>query len=286
MAGWRERRPILTWVLVFILIVGAPTAYAQNWPPAVIVESSSMMHLDSEVAYGRVGTIDPGDLVLVKSIDSAEDVRTFVEGGDDRYRSAGDVIVYYPANDRSGTPVIHRAMAYVEVDHSDDVVTYRVRWNADTPCPSDASKDPADPRWCVFPADGIYIPDAGIEWGAGRAYRPNANGFITKGDNPVTNRAIDPTFVSVDEAGRPSVVKLDWIEGKARGELPWLGLVKLALAREPNEASPPGSYVRVGSAYAPADLWVSLVIALALILGGPIAFDSWKAMRARRAARP
>jgi len=277
----RALKPILTWIALFVLIIGAPTAYAQNWPPAVIIESSSMMHRDSETSYGRVGTIDPGDLVLVKTIDSVDDVRTFVEGGHGRYDAPGDVIVYYPANDRARTPVIHRAMAYVELEREGDSTSYRVRWAADRACEGEAQKDPADARWCVFPEHGIMIPSAGIQWSGG-PYKPNANGFITKGDNPVTNTAIDPAFVSRDAHGAPSVVLVDWIEGKARGEIPWLGLIKLALGKEPNEDSPPASYFRVHNAYAPVDLWVSLVIALGIIIGGPMAYDAWRARRARQ----
>lgn len=268
-------RAVLGWVGAALLVVGAPTAFAQNWPPAVIVQSSSMMHADAEVTYGRVGTIDPGDLVLVKRVDAPEDVLTFVEAGPERYADPGDVIVYYPANDRSATPIIHRAMAYVDVEGE----TYRVRWSADAPCEGGAEKDGG---WCVYGPDGVLVPSAGIRWTDGGPWKPNADGFITKGDNPVSNRVMDPAGISHDEAGQPSVVRLEWIEGKARGELPWLGLVKLALAGEPNEDRPPASYVKVGSAYAPMDLWVSLALALAALVGGPIAFDAWKAWRARR----
>lgn len=282
MAPWRRRaREFFTVLLVVGLIIAAPTVYAMNWPPAVIVESSSMMHPDSEVSYGRVGTIDPGDLVLVKIITSPEEVRTFVEGDVERYGAEGDVIVYYPASNRERTPIIHRAMAYVDVVDADGARSYRVRWNPEKPCEGNGEKDPTDAAWCVHPPEGILIPSARIQWGR-EPYRPNADGFITKGDNPSTNPAIDPAGISHDAEGRPSVVRLEWLEGKARGELPWLGLMKLALAGKPNEAHPPASYVKVGSAYAPSDLWVSLAISLTVVLGGPLTWDAWKAWRAKR----
>src|SRR5690242_8429219 len=66
--------------------------------------------------YGRVGTIDPGDLIFVKDVDGASDVASKAGGGRSHYGGAGDVIVYHPSGDLARTPVIHRAMAYVEVN--------------------------------------------------------------------------------------------------------------------------------------------------------------------------
>ena len=274
----RERvRAAASLAFVLVVVVGVPTAYAQNWPPAVVVESSSMMHRDDEVSYGRVGTIDPGDLVLVKRVAEPGDVRTFLEGASDHYREPGDVIVYRPGGDERATPIIHRAMAYVEVLDGG----FRVRWDPAAPCEGNGAKDPADPGWCLFPREGLLIPSAGIAWRDGSPWRPDADGFITKGDNPSTNPIMDPAAgISKNERGGPGVVRLAWVEGKARGELPWFGLVKLALAGQPNEDSPPPSYVKVGSAYAPADLWVSLAVALVLLLAGPVAWDWWRARRA------
>jgi hypothetical protein len=115
---------------------------------------------------------------------------------------------------------------------------------------------------------------------------PAESGFVTKGDNPRTNGKTDQAAgISRDAAGRPALVPLGHVEGKARGELPWLGLVKLALAGAPNERDPPASYVQVGSAHAPGDLWVMLALSLAALLGGPFAWDAWRARRARRQER-
>lgn len=277
-------RGLLVWLGVLSILLGVPSVYAMNWPPAVIVQSSSMAHPLDDVPYGRVGTLDPGDLVLVKRVTSPDEVRTFVEGARERYKDAGDVIVYYPANQRDKIAIIHRAMAFVDVEGEGPERVFRVRWDPSQACEGNGEKDPSDPRWCIHPAEGILIPSAGIQWRDGRPYQPNADGFITKGDNPLTNRLIDPAFLSRDENGKPSVVPLGWIEGKARGEVPWLGLIKLAMSGEPNEEHPPASYVKVGSAYAPKDLWVSLAVALAVLLGGPVAHDAWKNWKLKRQA--
>ena len=47
-----------------------------------------------------------------------------------------------------------------------------------------------------------------------------------------------------------------------RGELPWLGLIKLSLSGKRNENNPPSTWLKVGSAYAPKDLWVMLAVSL------------------------
>lgn len=268
-------------VLVFTLLLGGASAYAQQWPPAVIVESSSMMHPTEDVPYGRVGTMDVGDLVLVRAVSSPEDVATLVEGRDhETYGAPGDVIVYRRAGDADQTPIIHRAIAYVVVVEMQDGVLYRVRWDPDASCIHGARKDFGDPRWCVYDGGGVAL--WGVE-GAGRQHlRPERSGFITKGDNPVTNPDTDVALgISRDEAGHPSVVPFEWVEGKARGELPWLGLVKLSLMGRPNEDHPAPSYVKVGSAYAPPDLWIMLFVTLVVLVAAPLAWDAWRARRRR-----
>lgn len=267
-------------LLALTLVMGGAAAYAQNWPPAVIVESSSMMHRDGETGYGRVGTIDPGDLVLVKALGDPSEVETLVEAGPERYGMAGDVIVYGRGPGMPATPIIHRAIAYVEVAEGP---TYRVRWAADAACVGGAQKDAADPAWCVYGAEGVTL--AGVPGAGHQTLRPTGSGFVTKGDNPRTNFDTDQALgISRDPQGEPVFVTLERIEGKARGELPWLGLVKLALAGKPNEPDPPASYVKVGSAYAPGDLWVMLGVSLALLVGGPFAWDAWRLRRARKGA--
>lgn len=282
-------RDALVLVAVFAVLLGGLYLYTGTWPPAVIVESGSMMHADSEVGYGRFGTIDPGDLVLVKNVDDAEDVQTLVEGGDGTYGKSGDVIVFYRNNDRRATPVIHRAVAYVEVVSTTSGGTYRVRWTEDAPCVGGATK--ADGNWCVYGSGGVSIPSIPVE-----GERPRASGFLTKGDNPSTNTQIDQdTALSLDEP-----VRLEWIEGKARAEIPWLGLIKLSVAPQYNQQSCARGpvefhffdasasrecqgWIAFGHAWAPKDLWVMLGIALFLLVAVPLVWDVVKNVRQRRA---
>ena len=102
-------------------------AYSGNWPPMVVIESGSMEHdnnsLYAEPGYTHLGTIDTGDLVIVKEA-GKQDIVTYLKGKDtgyEKYGDFGDVIVYYKNgirtyNDQSVTPVIHRAMFWVDVD--------------------------------------------------------------------------------------------------------------------------------------------------------------------------
>lgn len=289
-------RDALVLVAVFAVLLGGLYAYTGTWPPAVIVESGSMMHkecaegqappdCDPGVTYGRFGTIDPGDLVLVKHVTSLEDVQTQVEGGSVRYGKSGDVIVYYPANNRDRTPIIHRAVAYVEVVGNDPNTQYRVRWDPNAPCVGGATKDGS---WCVYDNKGVYIPDIPVAaFGSTpenpKPYKPIRSGFLTKGDNPVTNTQTDQlSGLSHDEHGVGSPVQLAWIEGKSRAELPWLGLIKLSLAGRANEANPPPAWVKIGSAYAPKDLWVMLGVSLFVLVGIPLIYDGYKAIQKRR----
>lgn len=75
------------------------------WSPMVAVESGSM-----------IPHIQIGDIILVESIDRTK-VTTYEEGKQSGYISFGeygDVVLYRPYGKKNVTPVIHRAMYYVE----------------------------------------------------------------------------------------------------------------------------------------------------------------------------
>ena len=60
---FRLLRDVVGAVLVVALVMG--TAYVASggaWPPVIVVESGSMMHPYAETHYGRIGTIDVGEL--------------------------------------------------------------------------------------------------------------------------------------------------------------------------------------------------------------------------------
>jgi hypothetical protein len=181
-------------------------------------------------------------------------------------------------------------VAYVEVRETGGAKEYWVRWNPEAPCEWESRKSD-DGAWCVYDSRGVYVPSVPIA-GFGSTvrdpnpYKPLRSGFITKGDNPTTNPQTDQiTQLSRDEQGNPSPVQLEWLEGKGRAELPWLGLIKLSLSSQPNERNPPAAWVKVGSAYAPKDLWVMLGVSLFLLVGVPLLYDGYKAIHTRRARK-
>ena len=109
------REIILAGFMILFLVVGL-WAHTGSMPPLVVVESSSMIH---EVD-GEVGSIDAGDLILVKD-SSFDSIVTFAEASDptnpsygyNMHGMNGDVIIYQKNGD-PGTPIIHRAILRVE----------------------------------------------------------------------------------------------------------------------------------------------------------------------------
>ena len=61
-------RDILVAFLLVLIILSALWVYTGQWfgAPMVAIESGSMMHLDEP--YGRIGTINAGDMVLIQMI--------------------------------------------------------------------------------------------------------------------------------------------------------------------------------------------------------------------------
>jgi signal peptidase len=129
------------------------------------------------------GSMEPhmqiGDIIFIKSIDRV-DIITNEEGKTSGYKSFeeyGDVILYRPYGQEDLTPIIHRAMYWVEA---------------------------GEPMW---------------EGGPDAPYP----GYITKGDNVITNQHFD-------QEGQISYympVKEEWIIGAAQYRIPYLGYVRL-----------------------------------------------------------
>lgn len=294
-------------------VLGVLFLYTGVWPPMVVVESGSMMHAvcrspgvpeycDPQVGYGKFGTIDPGDMVFVQHISSPDQVRTMAQAeqatpNERNYGKPGDVVVYFTNGNTKATPIIHRAIAYIEAtdvspqcantQDPGSSATYKVFWEGQSH---------------TFRASegGIYLPSMGFgepTYRQDRGYKPCWSGFITKGDNPVTNTRPDQA-TGIGGALPRQPVRLDWIQGKAIGELPWFGLIKLAVSTNPNaQGRPSHNYdcsgggqsgdpacegvVLVLNANAPGDLWVMLGVSLAVIAIAPLAYDLYLIRRDR-----
>lgn len=205
-------------------------------PPLVVIESGSMMH-DNE-PFGRLGTIDPGDIVLAKAVHKRSDIiphggkfggaRFVGPDGYKTYGDYGDVIIYKPLGRTDVLPIIHRAMCWVEYD--ENTGTYTVE------------------EYGIKNATTVTIPELDLY-----GYQPDHSGFITKGDN---NEFPDqhPMARICEEP-----VKLEWVIGKAQGELPWFGSLKLLFT---------------GTAqYVEFDCWVCLALSITILISIPLSFD-------------
>ncbi len=272
---------VIAVVLVFI-VLGAIYAYAQVWPPMVVVESGSMQH-GSE---GHIGAIDTGDLVLVQAVHDVTDVTTYVQGrasGYQTYGNYGDVIVFYRPGE--ATPVIHRAMVYVIYPTASTTQTGGVDVPSLNLIPGAWSGTLWDNRTTTTTPIGLRSfsiygvatwdsptgreVDRQIDFGVATL---RTSGFLTKGDH-------NPTW----DAGHPPAAMASLI-GKARGELPWFGLLKLIIA--PGTCCPSGW----GDPTAPKNSWDSLALTLVLIPIGlylvdytyGFAEDAWAWRRRKR----
>ena len=240
-----RRRDVAEFFLFIILVCSVILSLwlysGQPFPrssPLAVVESGSMTHDQS--FFGRIGTIDPGDIIIVKKSDI---IRTRAEeeksGGAKRYGDWGDVVVYYPNGDELATPIIHRVCCWVEVEDN--------RYTVDSLGIRNESE--------------ITIPELGLY-----RYRPNHDGFITKGDNNLFSDQ------SCSICYQP--VKQEWIVGKARGELPWIGLLKLLIWGHPIYS--PEGWIRIGKASAPLDQWICFFLFFSAIVGVSLYLDGFR----------
>lgn len=170
-----------------VLLVGALLfAVSGVWPPLVAIESGSMEP-----------HIDTGDLVFVMEeqrfagegarhgVVTAANGESYV-----KFKQPGDVVVYAPDGNNQTTPIIHRAMLWVEegenwYDRADKSAVGAAR-NCEqlTNCPAPHS------------------------------------GFITKGDNVGRYDQVGTSPIS--DPVRPS-----WVVGTAEARVPYLGQVRL-----------------------------------------------------------
>ncbi|MCD6299394.1 MAG: S26 family signal peptidase [Thermoplasmata archaeon] len=246
-------RDILAAVAIVGILLAALWAYTGQFPdtPMVVVTSGSMMHADAP--YGKIGTIDPGDLILVKKISGKDDVITRGARNNPAtthrtYGDYGDVIIYHPMGNTERTPIIHRAICWVE--YSKGVYTVK--------------------EYGIENASSITISELHIF-----DYKPANSGFITKGDN----NELPDQYPNGGICAQP--VKPEWVIGKARGELPWFGMIKLMIYGNQGVNAEQG-WMKVGKAVAPKDIWVCLGLSILAISAIPISLDAYDYYRSRK----
>lgn len=189
--GWRVYvREILTSVLAVVIVGLLLFAVSGVWPPMVAVESDSM---EPHMERGDLVFVMDEERVAPEYATGDTGVVPYADGKAHDYRSFGsygDVIIYRPNGDPARTPVIHRAHFWVEEGEN----------------------------W-LPKADQAYVSGDDCD-SVPNCPAPNA-GFITKGDNEVTNNYYDQT------RGISRPVKPEWIQGSAEVKIPWLGWVRL-----------------------------------------------------------
>jgi signal peptidase len=250
---WRARdslwfEPLIAVAIVVLLIVGL-WAYTQNWPPIYVVESMSMQHGDTD----QLGLINTGDLVLAQKIDPNR-IQPYVAGmqsGYTTYGEYGDVVLYYPLGDTSQTPIIHRAIIYLQYNGNHS-------WSAPSlsalPCSTSTQLDYTVDYGGVAHCGSGFMPDSatvtlyGIGWQAVDVVIPlgplvHASGFLTMGDNNINGNEGEPDQFFV--LSEPELVQPSWVVGVARGMIPWVGAIKLLLEGQASMV-PPQSWDGLG----------------------------------------
>ncbi len=122
-------------------------AYAGVWPPMVSVEGTSMYpHMQD------------GDLILIQGIDRSKIV-TYEDAqssGYSTFNGYGDVIVYQPFGRKDMTPVIHRAMYYVNASEP--------MWQGSIPAPGAGYITQGDNNFLFDQSSGV-CPNTPVEDG-------------------------------------------------------------------------------------------------------------------------
>lgn len=190
---WRLfARDVVTSVLAVALLGMYLFAVSGVWPPMVAIESPSMepnMNTNDLVFLMDNDRFQPGAAHGDTGVVTAA---TGAETGYERYGDGGDVIVFNPDGDQSATPIIHRAMFWVEEDEN----------------------------WCERALEnggGAYLGSLETD---DEACIAQNSGFITKGD---ANDRYDQANSS--QANKP--VKPEWIVGTSELRVPGVGWFRL-----------------------------------------------------------
>ena len=242
-------RDILVAFLVVFILLMILWSYTGQWfgAPMVAIESGSMMHLNEE--FGRVGYIDAGDMVLLVKVNEKNDILTRGSylsgekakglGGLQTYGDYGDVIIYKKYGRTDEDQIIHRAICWIEYYNN----TYSVK------------------EYGIEKENSITISELGLN-----NYRPSHSGFITQGDNPITNDRCDQAGGICSEPIKP-----EWITGKARFELPWIGTINLLFNDIISGSFWNNNEITVYNV--PNDSIICLVILIIIIISIPIGLD-------------
>lgn len=260
---WRSEDPkvslfrdVAVALVVVLILLLTLWAYTGQWfsAPMVAIESGSMRHVDEP--FGRLGTINAGDMVLLVKVNSRADVLTQASeeakgtDGHQTYGDYGDVVVYRKYGSYEEDQIIHRAMCWI--DYHEAYGTYTVE------------------AYGIYNESSLTITELGL-----RHYQPTHSGYITKGDNPITNNRCDQAGGICEDP-----IKVAWITGKARGELPWIGTINLLF----NDAVSGSFWDGTGPTVynVPADCMICLVLLVIALISIPVSMDVYDYYRDKK----
>lgn len=246
-------KAIIAIPVAIAIVFVALFAYSGIWPPLVVVDSESMQHGEES----SIGTIDTGDIVIIKKTNSFEDITTYVEGlstGHKTYSGYGDVIIYN--SEYLNKSIIHRAIIKLEYDELTNTFSApslkdidENLWEADGGHSYSNIKNEIKIKNVPYTNSGeIIINLKNILFDMGS--NPHG-GIITMGDG---NSRVD------QNSGISDLVEEKDITGKARGELPWFGIVNLIANGHSLSDIPQNSKI-------------NFIIALILIIGVPVGLN-------------
>lgn len=270
-------------IAVFMILLGSVYAYSGVNPPFSTINSGSMQHSPDE---SSIGTIDTGDMVIVKDPDSY-DITTYVEGAKTGYKKFGeygDVIIYKTQTNN----IIHRAMLELTLkDITYDGSTVKTQiwyipsligyddWDIINFTPGGMTSHKNDPAIWNEESGTVMIDESNKDiinlaltnvgysdatpfvnlWDLGKNKTDGYKGYLTKGDNAETNNNFDQVILT---KMRNKLVSEEDIKSVAVFEIPWLGCIKLFVNGTNTDQIPTNSVI---------DLVITLVVIVLLAFG-------------------
>lgn len=248
--------PLVALAIIVLMLVSL-YAYTSNWPPLYVVESSSMQHGDVD----QIGLINTGDLVLAQKA-SLSQITPYVVGlrsGYETYGEYGDVLLYNPNGLTGGTPIIHRAIVYLEANPDGSFNAPELAGIACGSAPDwvFSANSTGDGTGCATTNLTGQLTIRNVGWQSvyvviSLGSVGDHSGFVTMGDNNFVGNRGTP-----DEPVLTSLVDPSWVVGVARGMVPWFGAIKLV--------------IEGNAQYVPSQSWEFLgltVVALVLLAAG------------------
>ena len=218
-----DKKLTMAVIIVGILVIGgygALVATTGFYSPFSMVMSESMQHDDTR---SSIGCIDTGDAVIIASPEKVE-IQSYVEGTQTGFKSFddyGSVIIYEHWSNNN--PVIHRAIVWLDYDSitgrwsAPSLAGYEGKWSCE-------GNDYMNLRGNLTFYD-ITQSEKTVSFNLDD-FGSKKSGYLTMGDNPVTN----PRFDQSSFIGSGSyLVSDDKIKSVAIHEIPWISTLKILL---------------------------------------------------------